>query len=312
MMATKKPILPPALNPGDTIGIMAPSSRREKAEVTEFEAILTARGFNVYVHPQTLARHHQTAGTTAQRVDALHDLFRDKAINAIFTAGGGNRATTMLQHLDMDLIRKNPKILIGYSDVTSLLGAINKDTGLVTFHGPVASRLRRPMPKAQLDQCFNMLAGQSDPIPMNRAAVLKGGSVTGRLVGGNLSLMTCLLGTPWQPDFKGAILFLEDCYEETSRIDRMLVHLDNAGAFDDIAGLVMGKFSDLQDTGKTKFGYSLKEIITERLDGRKIPAIMNAPFGHAKDLYTIPFGASATLTAREGKSTLSFPAPVVK
>lgn len=311
-MAVKKTIVPPALKPGDTIGVMAPSSRREKSEVKEVENILRERGYDVYIHPQTLARHKQTAGTTEQRVCALHDLFQDKSVRAIFAAGGGNNAGTMLPHIDMGLIRKNPKILIGFSDVTALLSAINTTTGITTFHGPTASRLRRPMPKVQLDQCFNMLSGNAEPIAMNRANIIRPGTVTGRLVGGNLSLITSLLGTPWQPNFDNAILFLEDCGDEVSRMGRMMIQLENSGAIDKIGGLIMGQFSDLTDNGRIKYQYTMKDLVNERLGARKIPTIMNAPFGHGRDLYTLPFGGLATLNTRAGKATLSFPTPLVK
>lgn len=292
---------PPALKPGDTIGIMAPSSRIDKTEIASAVKILESHGFKVCVHPQARNTHGQSAGTGQEKADALHDLYRNPDIRAVFAAGGGNRAWTMLEKLDFRLLKKNPKILIGYSDVTALLLAVNKKTGMPTFHGPTACRFGKPFGEKQISQCFNLLRGKKADVPLSSGTALQKGKASGRLVGGNLSLICSLMGTPYEPDFKGSILFLEDCGDELSRIDRMFGQLRNAGVFDKISGLILGGFTDLKDTGTKPFGLTLKGIVNEAVAGKNIPVIvMGAPFGHKTDLFTMPIGHSATLTTRGG------------
>ncbi len=288
--------LPPSLLPGDTIGIMAPSSRvDDKEPLLKAQAMLEKRGYKVFIHPQTYLKLNQSAGTGKQKSAAFHDLIKRKDIKAIFCAKGGNRAGTMLEHLDYKLIAKNPKIILGYSDSTVLLNAITNETGMVTYHGPMLRGLAS-LPKKQVDQCFDLLSGKKTEIKMSKARILKPGKATGRLIGGNFSAFMSLMGTPDQPDFENAILFLEDIFEETSRIDRNFQQLRNAGALHQIKGLVLGSFTQLLDTGKLKYGFTLKECVESVTKDLKIPVLMNAPFGHDKDLYTFPVGAKATLS----------------
>ncbi len=304
-------IKPPALRKGDTIGIMAPSSRVDKKIVEEAVKGLEAMGFRVYVHPQTFAYKEQSAGTVEQKIKALHDLYRNPEIKAIITAKGGNQAAKLLKLLDYKLISRHPKILMGYSDTTILLNAIQAKTGVVTFHGPMVGRLGRDLPPAQRRQCLDLLTGKTADINMPRAKVLKAGSISGRLVGGNLSLIVNLLGTPFQPDFRNAILFIEDAFDELSRYDRMLAHLGNAGALDQISGLIAGSFTHSGDNGVLPFGRTVAEIIRSHTDRLDIPAVIDAPFGHGKDLYTLPVGAKARLTAQRGKCALRLDGPAV-
>lgn len=302
-------IRPPALCKGDTIGIMAPSSRVDRKRLEAGIERLEAHGYKVYVHPQTYKQHGQSAGTAQQKAKALHDLFADPTIKAIICARGGNRAGAMLPCLDFKLIKKYPKILIGYSDVTALLNVVYKKTGLTTFHGPMAQTV---LSARQMKQCLALLSGEKTDIPMGRAKALRPGKAEGNLIGGNLSLVCSLMGTPWQPDFRGAILFLEDCDDELSRYDRMLRQLANAGAFEQAAGVIFGGFTNNKDSGSLPFGFSMEEIFREALAGTKIPAVMNAPFGHGKDLYTFPVGGMARLNAAKGKISLELSATCAK
>lgn len=286
----------PPLRPGDLIGVMAPSSRVDKAKIDAGVAALEKRGYRVYVHPYTWKKHGQSAGTAREKAKALHDLFRRPAIKAIICAGGGNRAAAMLPLLDFDLIKKNPKILLGYSDITALINAIYKETGMTAFHGPTLRGIGGGSPgKIQIDQCLALLCGEETSIPMPRAKMLRPGRASGPLIGGNLSLIASLMGTPWEPDFSGKIVFIEDCEDELSRYDRMLRQLAQAGAFHKAAGAIFGTFTNNKDTGSLPFGFTLEEIIRDALHGTKIPAVMNAPFGHGKDLYTFPVGGTGHL-----------------
>lgn len=309
MPASEKPR---ALKKGDTIGIMAPSSRVDRKLVAKAVTQLQALGFQVYVHPQTYAKKGQSAGTAQQKADALHDLYRNPDIKAIFAAAGGNQAGALLEKLDFALIQKNKKIIMGYSDVTVILNAIHKKTGTVTFHGPTLQTIGRKLPAAQLKQTFNLLGGEAADMPLKKSKVINTGTAHGKLIGGNLSLVTSLLGTPWQPDFKGAVLFLEDVGEELSRVDRMLQHLRNAGVLNQISGLVLGGFTGMTDKGSKPYGKTVEAMIREVTSGLNIPVVMNAPFGHGRNLYTLPVGAPAHLDARKGASRLTLDGPAVK
>ncbi len=293
--------IPSSLLPGDTIGIMAPSSRANKDNIDKLESLLTKRGYKVFIHPQAFLTLHQSAGTGIEKAAAFHDLLRRKDIKAIFFSNGGNRAGTMLEHLNFDRIAANPKIIMGYSDITALLNAIHTKTGLVTYHGPMA-RSFLSLPKKQIDQCFDLLEGKTKTLEMPKAKILKPGNAKGHSIGGNLAVLCSLLGTPYQPDFKNAILFLEDIAEETSHIDRYLWQLRNAGALHEIKALILGSFTDLKDTGTNKYGFTLKDCVEAVTADLKIPVLINAPFGHGKDLYTLPVGAKAKLS----ENTLKF------
>lgn len=290
-------IIPAPLLPGDTIGIMAPSSYGDKEPVLQAKAMLEKRGYKVFIHLQTWIKLNQSAGTGKQKAAAFHDLIKDKNIKAIFCARGGNRAGTMLEHLDFKLIAKNPKIVLGYSDITALLNAIYKKTGIIGYHGPMA-RAFNTLPKKQIEQCFDLLTDKAQSLEMPKAKIIKAGKASGTLIGGNLSVLCSLLGTPYQPDFKNAILFLEDIGEETSHIDRYLWQLRNAGALHQIKGLILGSFTDMKDTGRTKYGFTLENCVKGVTSDIKIPVLMNAPFGHGKELYTLPIGAKAALNGK--------------
>jgi muramoyltetrapeptide carboxypeptidase len=306
-------MLPPSLQPGDTIAIMAPSSKVDRAAIVKAQKKLEALGFKVRIHPQTFAEDMQSAGTPKQKAAALHKLFADPEVKAIFAARGGNSAGHVLELLDYDLIKRNPKIIMGYSDVTALLSAINAKTGLVTFHGPnFGTFARSDLTAKQIRQCFNLLAGTENDLPFAKARVLRGGNARGKLVGGNLSLLVSLIGTPYMPKMDGAILYVEDCCDEMSRLDRMFTQLRNAGVFDKISGLIVGQFTDVTDSGKTPFQRKLPQVIEEATQGKKFPVVINAPFGHGKDIPAYPFGAKAELNASgKKKPTLSPTKPAV-
>lgn len=283
--------VPPPLKPGDTIGVMSPSSYVDKEDIDAGVAVLEQRGFKVYVHPQTFERHNQSAGTVEQKVAALHALAEDDTIKAVIFAGGGNRALHILDSIDFDLIRKHPKIYMGFSDCTVLLNAIYARTGLVTFHGPIIKRLTK---NPELDFNLRLLTGAEKTIPLDGSRIIKGGSAQGTLIGGNFSAFRRLIGTTEMPDATGAILFLEDIGEELSRIDADLCFYKRSGIFDNIHGLIFGQFSDMKDTGRP-FGFTFDNIVAEHTADLNIPVLMDAPFGHAKGLPVFPVGATVKL-----------------
>ncbi len=287
-----KHFFPPALKTGDTIGVMAPSSHFPKDDLDAAIKILNGYGFNVFVHPQCYETLHQSAGTHAQKIFALHDLVKDKNINAIFFAAGGNRALHLLDHLDFDLIAKNPKIYMGFSDCTGLLAAITKRTGIVTWHGPTLRKFHTGHAQEKLN--IDLLMGNAKTIPLDDAIILHDGVAEGVLQGGNLACFSSLIGSKDMPDKKNTILFFEDVNEHLSRIDRYLCSFKRAGVFENANAIIFGQFSGELDGGRP-FGFTLEDIIREHTDDLNIPVLMNAPFGHGNDLPAFPIGATVRL-----------------
>lgn len=299
-----KTITPPPLQSGNMIGIFAPSGRVERDWVERGIAALQGLGFRVKVHPQTFATLHQSAGTEKQKIAALHELWADPEVKAVIAARGLNRAGWMLEGIDYDLIRVHPKIYMGYSDSTALLLALNAKAGLVTYHGHVLKNFSKDMPDDQRDQCFDVLAGRATDLPLTGAKILHTVNAEGRLIGGNMSVLTALIGTPYLPDLTDAILFLEDVGEETSRIDRMFQQLRNAGILKSIKGLILGGFTHMTDTGSVPYGFLMEEIFAHATAELDIPIVTNAPFGHGDMLFTYPVGAMVRLSVSEGSATL--------
>ena len=292
----------PVLKPGGTIGVMAPSSYVERTDIEKSAALLETRGYKVFIHPQTFERHNQSAGTVLQKTMAFQGLWQRADIDAIWCAGGGNRALQLLDSINFKKLVGNPKPLIGFSDVTALLNAVYAHTGMITYHGPVFKNIHR---YEQLDHLLDLLANKATKYPMQQAKTLTAGKAEGPLIGGNLSLFQYLPNTLPGNFYKGALLFLEDNAEELSRFDRMMIHLKRLGVFSEISGLILGEFTDLTDTGRP-FGFSFEDIIREHTEDLDIPIVTNVPFGHGKNLYTLPLGATAKLTAAKNKITLSF------
>jgi muramoyltetrapeptide carboxypeptidase len=292
-----KMTLPPPLRSGDTIGVMAPSSRISRADVEAAAALLQNKGYKLFIHPQTL-RHAddapwtQYAGTSEEKVAALHDLAADPDIKAVFFAAGGQRALTMLDRIDYGLIAANPKIYMGFSDCTALLNAIAKKSGLATWHGPT---FRKFLVNPQAELNLRLLEGQERTVPFSGAAVFRPGKAEGVLFGGNLAGIRSLLNDDL-PLTDGGILFLEEHGEELTTVDRDFCALKRRGILDKLGGLVLGQFSDLRDTG-TPFGLTFEDVIAEHTKGLRIPIVMNAPFGHMEDLYALPIGLRVYLSA---------------
>lgn len=301
-------IKPPALKKGDTIGVFAPSSFVEKKNVLKAKKYLEDKGFNVYLHPQYEEKYNQSAGTTEAKVNALHELFGNDEINAIIAAGGGNRALHMLEHIDYDLIRDNPKIFMGFSDVTALLSSFSARTNLTTFHGPVFTWL--PAMDDHWDFNLAVLSGKTPAYPMTQCRILREGAAEGPLTGGNLSLFHYLAGTKDALPPDGAILFLEDLREEINKVDRMLLHLRRTGYLSRLSGLVCGSFSNLGDNGRP-YGFSLEDLLLEHCKGYDFPIVMDGPFGHENQLYALPVGGIVRMEAQNGRVSLFLNEPAV-
>ncbi len=279
---------------GGTIAIVAPSSRGQPD--LDGVSLLEKRGFRIKVHAQNFLTDNQSAGNAAQRAMALSEVFSDPGVHAVMAARGGNRSMHTLPLLDLNFVKNNPKPFIGFSDSTAIANAFCARAGVTAFHGPTLSRITKSQPH-ELDQMIAALQGKTCTLSWDDAVCLRGGTAAGPMIGGNLSMMASLCGTPYMPPTKGAILFLEDIGDQLSRYDRMLAQLRLAGVFDQIAGLIFGRMIAQGDSSVTPFGFSDDDIIAEHTRDLDIPIVAHAPFGHSGPLCTLPVGGHATLDA---------------
>lgn len=298
-----------SLKKGDTIGIISTSCWVEQGDLDKAKTFLESKGYKVLIHTQATNRLHQSAGDAQSKADALHDLFKNPDVKAIIGSRGGNRCSTIMDKLDFNLIASNPKIILGYSDMTILLNAIHEKTGLVTFHGPL---LRELPDRKEFEDLIKLLEGQNPSYDFSSAKLLKQGKAQGKLIGGNLSLLQAMSGTDFQPCTDGAILFIEDTGDHISRYDRMFAHMKLAGWFNKISGVIIGQFTNTGDDEDRPFGFSLEDIIKEHFEGLDIPIIMDAPFGHGDALPTMPIGSYAELEADDNGIKFSLTEPAVQ
>ncbi|MCJ8502381.1 S66 peptidase family protein [Desulfatitalea alkaliphila] len=289
---------PNALEPGDTIGIVAPASPFSVPDLARGVALLHAMGFATRLSGDLFARQGCLAGSDALRAAQLHTMFADDAVHAIMCARGGYGGLRLLQSLDYALIAAHPKPFIGFSDTTALHQAIRLKTGLVTFHGPMVCSLE-PSDAAAGSALQQMLqAVAMGPPRIAGLRTLRPGRGEGILVGGNLSTLCSLIGTPFAQSYHGCVLFLEDRGERPYRIDRMLVQMKLAGCFEGLAGLVLGSFSDCGA------GEEIDAIVRQLFDDRPIPIMTGLAAGHQNPNRTLPLGVTVVLDA--GSGTLRF------
>ena len=319
-LASPRLVRPPRLKAGDTIGLVSPSQATyERTPYLVAAENLRALGFKVKEGKSVRARNGYFGGTDAERAADVNAMFADPEVNGIFPMTGGAGATRILHLLDYDLIRRQPKCLIGYSDITALLNAIQARTGMVTFHGPMAVS---DWNEFSLDYFQRILIqGESVTLknPMERGSVLtqvsdrtqtvRGGRARGRLLGGNLSVLNTLLGTPYLPDFRGAILFIEDVNEYIYRIDRMLAHLRLAGVLGQLAGVVVGQFTKCEP-GEGYGRLPLEEVFDDYFKPLNVPVFYGGMIGHIKRKFTLPVGLEVDMDADAGTLTLLQPAVV--
>src|SRR6185436_6437449 len=296
----RPPLLKPRrLSPGDTIGLILPASQAFEASTVDLAVDqLKALGFEVKVGAHARAKHGYLAGTDPERAADLMAMFTDPEVDGVFCFKGGWGTPRLLPRLDFDAIRANPKPFLGYSDVTALLNAIHQQTGLVTFHGPMAGSNLRPFNR----DCLRRVLMSTDPIgtlsnpPKEddelvarsyRIVTLTPGTCRGRLVGGNLTLVCALMGTPWEVDTEGAILLLEDVEEELYRVDRMLTQLAQGGKLAKAAGIVFGYCTDCPVEGPS---FSLEELLHQHVGSVGVPAMAGLAFGHREKALTLPIG----------------------
>lgn len=241
-----------------------------------------------------LARNDYLGGHDAERLRDLNAALADDAVDAIWCVRGGYGAMRLLPHVDWASLTRRPRALIGFSDVTALHAAASTRCGLITYHAPTARGALTDFSRQSLVRA--VVEGRDPCGRADSARTVRAGRAHGRLVGGNLALLAALTGTPYAPDYRGAILVLEDVGEPPYRIDRMLTQLRLAGALAQIAGLVVGHFTECTPGNELSPG-TLDSLVGEAADVAGVPAVAGVPVGHIDDQWTIPLGANAQLDA---------------
>src|SRR5690606_10648283 len=302
-------IKPKRLKKGDTIGLVAPGFAIKADVLQKALETLEKMGFKTHHTPRILGNYGYFSDSDQQRALDLNEMFADPEVDGILCARGRYGCTRILSLLDYDLIRNNPKILIGFSDITALIQAIHKETGLICFHGPVGSTLddaysqkyfkkvlqrgkaSLELKNAKLGEEF---LGESE---YDRYTIFPG-SGEGSLIGGSLTLVASLVGTPHEIDFTDKIVFLEDVGEAPYRMDRMLTQLINGPSFSKARAFIFGVCKDC-DREKEPDNFTLREVLMDRIAPLGIPAAYGMSFGHVPQNFTLPVGIRASFDAGE-------------
>ena len=302
-----KPNKPPALRPGDTVGVVATSATVESAYLERGVGALTAMGYRVKVSDRVLDRAGILAGSDDDRAREINAFFADPAVKAIFGARGGYGCGRLLPLIDFDAIARAPKIFLGFSDATFLLNAMVECAGTVAFHGPmVAMDFANGLTRRSIDHLARLLSGETRQFEIEAREALRPGAGEGELIGGCLSVVVATLGTPFAPRFDGRILFLEDTGEKAYRVDRMLVQLRQSGVFNRVAGVVFGAIRPLE--GSEPERARIAEFVADQTAGLKCPVLFGIEAGHGTENLTLPFGVRAKLESAGRRLVIAEPA----
>lgn len=313
-LAAAKPVAlrkPARLRAGDTVGLVEPAGfTADSFDLALVLETVRAMGLVPKPAPHLLSRYGYLAGEDKVRAADLNAMFADDSVRAIFAVRGGWGCARILPHLDFATIRANPKLLIGFSDITALHLAIAAKAGFTTIHGPNASSAWgklswdafRAVAFDGATPSFRTPIGTDDRLVQRsgRIRTFTPGKASGRLLGGNLTVLAALMGTPYLPDFDGAILFLEDVDEAEYRIDRMLTQLRLSGILGRVAGVVFGQCTDCRAPAGTTNGFTLSQVLQQHLAPLGVPAFQGALFGHVADQYPLPVGVRAEIDAEAG------------
>jgi len=319
----KKPhatLKPPRLKAGDTVGLINPAGATfQPDDVAVAREMMAALGLSLKTGAHLLDRHGYLAGTDRNRADDINSMFADPEVTAILTLRGGWGCNRLLDLIDYKTVSKHPKILMGYSDITSLLLALHAKTGLVTFHGPVGTSTWNQFSTNYVQkllfnaETFSMEnpsdTGDNLAQTEDRVLTINGGTAKGRLLGGNLSVLTAMVGSGYLPDFRGNILFVEDVGEEIYRVDRMLTQLKLAGILRQLSGFIFGRCSDCEP-GQGYASLTLQEVFADHIKPLGIPAWYGSMIGHMEKKFTVPLGIESSIDADAGRITLLEPAVV--
>lgn len=300
-------LIPKHLKKGDTVGVIAPASPPNIQNLEKSYSFLHQLGLNVKLGKHVHKVNGYLAGSDEERLADLHAMFEDPLVDGIICAGGGYGTARIASQIDYELIKQNPKIFWGYSDITFLHTAIRQETGLVTFHGPmlasdVGKEEFQELSKKMFWQLFEPkeLHYTEDVSPLD---IISEGERVGELVGGNLSLIISSIGTPFELNTKGKILFIEDIDEAPYRIDGMLNQLLMAGKLETAAGIVVGDFKNAVPTNN-KPSQTLEEVLEHYLKDLETPVIKGFKIGHCEPHFAVPFGVKARLSTKTKSLTI--------
>ena len=319
--AMRNPVVKPLrLQPGDTVGLINPAGITFQSDDIEIvKGTLAAIDLKVKLGEHLLDRYGYLAGKDNDRASDVNSMFNDPLVNAILAVRGGWGCNRILPLLDYGLIRKNPKIIMGYSDITSLLVAIYARCRLVTFHGPVGTStwnqfsldyFRRIVFKGEMVTMRNpAVTGDNLVQTKDRILTITRGLAKGTLVGGNLSVLAAMLGSHYLPEWKDAILFLEDDGEQIYRVDRMLTQLKLAGILNQISGFIFGKCTNCEP-GEGYGSLTLEEVFNDHIKPLGIPAWYGAMIGHIENKFTMPVGVEVEIDSTQGSIQMLEPSVV--
>ncbi|MBI4911627.1 MAG: LD-carboxypeptidase [Acidobacteria bacterium] len=309
---------PRRLAPGATVGLVSPASATFVTEELEIvKETVQALGLKPKLGAHVLDRYGYLAGRDEDRAADINAMFRDPSVDAVLCVRGGWGCNRILPLLDYAAIAAHPKILLGYSDITSLLNGIHAKTGLVTFHGPVGAStwnafsldsLRRILFKGEALTLENpKVLGDNLAFTKDRVRTITPGRASGRLLGGNLTVLAAMLGSEYLPEWSGAILFLEDTNENVYRIDRMLTQLKIAGVLGRLSGFVFGRCTNCTP-GDGHGSLTLEEVLNDHVRPLKVPAWYGSMIGHIENKFTVPVGIRAQIDAERGSIAMLEPA----
>lgn len=314
---------PPRLREGDTVGLVAPAMFSDDAgEVENIKRTISDIGLNPKVSENVTSRYGYLAGTDQQRAKALNAMYADKSVRAVFAVHGGWGSARILPLLDWSLIRANPKLLIGSSDITALHLAIAARANFPTIHGPNSFYSWQELSLDSLRQIAfdggtptftSPYVNQNEATAPDRWRVttIRKGKASGKLLGGNLSVLAALVGTPWLPDFDGAILFLEEAGEAEYRIDRMMTQLGQAGILGRVAGVVFGQCTRCTTDIPGYAGFTIPEVLRQYLEPLGVPAFSGANIGHVANQFCLPVGVRVEIDAHAGSIRMLEPAVAI-
>jgi muramoyltetrapeptide carboxypeptidase len=301
-------IKPPRLRKGGIIGLIAPASTPSTEEAIEKGATyLENLGYRVKFGKHIRNINGYLAGTDKERAEDFNNMVRDKDVKAIFAIRGGYGTPRILQMIDYSTLKQNPKIIVGYSDITALQLAIFRKIGLVTFSGPMTGTDMWKDFDPYTEEHFWRLITSTKRIvvlknPIDEPLkILKTGNARGRMLGGNLSLIACLMGTQFLPKLRDSILFLEEVEEAPYRVDRMLAQLLNAGVLRKLAGLILGKFTDCLPTNPHDPQLTIEQVLEEYAEKILCPVMNNFQYGHIPRKLTVPLGLETRIDTKRGR-----------
>ena len=297
-------IYPKKLNRGDTVGIICPSSPITEERKAQCVSALESLGYKVKAADNLTHNHGgYMAGSGRERGMWINRMFADPEVDAIFCVRGGDGGSRCMEYIDLDIVRNNPKIFVGYSDITSMHMYFNQKAGLVTFHGPmVSSNIVDKFDEETSAAFFSALCGEDHYDFVNPAGipvrVMKEGKAAGPVIGGNLSLISAAMGTPYEMDSKDKIVFIEEVSESITKIEKWMYHLKNAGKFKDCAGILLGQFTDITNSDMPE--YTVIDCISEILADVSAPIMYDLQSGHGEKIITVPFGTNCSMDTESG------------